>query len=322
MKFNFFRKKDPLEIDVEEDRTPNITFYFKLLWRKLTRLVSMNILALLQFVPLLVAFLIVLWADTTPTTTANNLAFPVVLGIDTLNETPASKLLLLINSERFNIPIASWGLTIARGVCILVFVLTFGWFNVGFTYLCRELINGRPVFIFSDLKHAIKRNAKQGFLIGLLDVVIIYVVYFNLTTLSSGSISGFVGDLSYWANLAIAIIYFFMRFYIYMIAITFDMKIKKIFKNSFIFVILGIKRNILAVLWIVFMLLLNFAIFVAFTPLGIILPFLYIVTIPTFTASYAAYPIIQRYMIDPSPYAQNNSVEDEQEECEEEEETE
>ena len=79
------------------------------------------------------------------------------------------------------------------------------------------------------------------------------------------------------------------------------MNIKKLFKNALIFVVLGIKRNLLAVVWIAVMLFINVMIMSVWFPLGLILPILYLPTFPLFTTTYAAYPIIKRYMIDPIP---------------------
>lgn len=306
MKFKLFNRNiEPEEIELEEDKTPNIQYYFKLLWRKLTRLVTINMLGVFQFVPLVVAYFVFFWADTTPSVSADGLAFPLMSGIAVINPTPGNQILLMLCSPQYNIPVASWGLNLAYAGLILLFAITFGWFNVGFTYLMRELINGRPVFIVSDLKHAIKKNARQGFWLGLLDFAVIFILYTNLTNLSSGVMFGFMGDVSYVANLAIAIIFIIMRFYIYLMAITFEMKITKIIKNAFIFVMLGIKRNLLAILWIIVLVGINFLVLSLFPPLGLLLPLFYIVTFPMFTTTYAAYPVIKRYMIDPSPYAQS-----------------
>ena len=115
----------------------------------------------------------------------------------------------------------------------------------------------------------------------------------------------------YFANLGILIIYAVMRFYIYLMLITFDIKFGKMLKNALIFVVLGLKRNVLAILWILVLLGLNFAIFMLYPPLGIALPILYVLSVTLFTTTYAAYPIIERYMI--SPY---QTTEDEIEESE------
>ncbi len=309
MKFKLFNlNKDGKGVDPNEDTTPNVSYFFKSLWRKLTKLISINLVAVLQFVPLIAALLINFWSETEPTIT--DVTFPVLSGIATMAPSPANRILWMLASVQKNIPAVSWGLRWGTYALIALFALTFGWCNVGFTYLMREMVNGRPVFIFSDLKHAIKRNFKQGFLLGLLDFLFIFILGTNIYTMGSGFSAGFLGDFFYVANVAIAIIYIIMRFYMYLMLVTFDMKIFKILKNALIFVMLGIKRNLLAILWILVMLAINFAVFSLFIPLGIIIPILYIVSFPMFTTAYAAYPIIQRYMIDASPYSEGAESEE------------
>ena len=167
----------------------------------------------------------------------------------------------------------------------------------------REMVNGNPVFIFSDMKHAIKRNFKQGLLFGLLDFALIAILFVDITYLGS-SPSGFYADFMYVAVIAISIIYFIMRFYLYLMLITFNMNVKKLFKNAIIFVVLGIKRNILAILWMIAMVFINIIIFSLLPPLGIIFPILYFPAFPLFTITYAAYPIIKKFMIDPVPQSE------------------
>ena len=81
--------------------------------------------------------------------------------------------------------------------------------------------------------------------------------------------------------------------------ITFDIKTIKIFKNALIFVPLGIKRNALAIVWVIAIVGINVLLCILYLPLGIVLPLLYVLSVPSFTTAYAAYPIIQKYMIDP-----------------------
>ena len=126
---------------------------------------------------------------------------------------------------------------------------------------------------------------------GLIDIIIIGVLVFDFFNMPN--------NIIYFLILGVAVIYFIMRFYLYLMLITFDMKITKMFKNALIFVVLGVKRNLLAILWLIVMMALNFAIFVLYMPLGIALPILYFFSFSTFTTAYAAYPVIQKYMIDP-----------------------
>ena len=308
--FNF--KKDRPEILFAEDTTPNIKYYFKLLWRKFTKLMSINLLAILQFLPLIVGFFVYFWAETKPTITST--MFPVMQGIADipldgadveLAVEPLNQLMLSVSSIQYRIPHETWTMFLVIVGLFVLFVVSFGILNVGFTYLMREMINGNPVFIFSDMKHAIKRNFKQGLLFGLIDAALIIILIVDFSYLNSLP-SGFFGDFMYVGVIAIGLIYFVMRFYSYMMLITFDMKIRKIFKNALIFVMLGIKRNIMAILWIVALLVINFYVFVLFQPLGIILPILYMPAVPMFTTAYAAYPVIKKYMIDPVPQESEN----------------
>lgn len=294
----FNLKRNTVEIEIPEDTTPNIKYFFKLIRRKFSRLVSINLLAIFQFAPLLAAFLIYFWADTTPTIT--NPMYPVLQGAITLGEAyPADYVTLFLSSIQLNMPYISITTIIIIGLLILLFALTFGLWNVGLSYLMRELVTGNPVFIFSDMKHAIKRNFKQGFLFGILDFIICAVFIVDILSMKSIPAS-FIGDVMAILIVAIAVIYIIMRFYLYLMLITFDMSIKKIFKNALIFVPLGIKRSLLAILWIIVMLVINVLIMILYFPLGIALPILYLPAFPMFTATYAAYPTIKKYMIDPN----------------------
>ena len=110
-------------------------------------------------------------------------------------------------------------------------------------------------------------------------------------------------DVCYWAVLAIGILYFFMRFYIYLMMITFELSIRKILKNALIFTALGIKRNLMGALGIVGLTAVNVVLFFALININIaiplILPVIYYLSFTAFTSAYAAYPVIERYMITP-----------------------
>ena len=101
-----------------------------------------------------------------------------------------------------------------------------------------------------------------------------------------------------------------MRFYLYQLLITFELKNFKILKNALIFSILGIKRNIMALLGFVLLLALHIFLIILFLPIGIsiplVLPFVYILALFGFISTYAAYPIIDRYMIQPYEASQKS----------------
>jgi len=214
-------------------------------------------------------------------------------------------------SIQMGLPVFSPAVTWTVLVLFLILIVTWGWQNVGATYILRGLVRGDAVFTFSDFFYAIKKNLKQGFILGLIDFAVIatlvvdFIFFYNKT-------GAFGFDFMYFMIFALAIIYFIMRFYIYLLLVTFDLKTFKIIKNALIFSILGIKRNILAFLGIIFLAVIHIALTILLLPLGIslplILPVVYAMATTAFMSAYAAYPIIDKYMI--APYAEEKDDEE------------
>ena len=99
-----------------------------------------------------------------------------------------------------------------------------------------------------------------------------------------------------------------MRFYAYTIMITFDLSIRKILKNSFIFAFVGFKRNIVALLGIFVVAAINYMLVGVLLPAAIMLPVIITISLCSFIAIYASYPVIKKYMIDPYYPEQTNQV--------------
>ena len=317
----FHKNRDDLrEIREPEDTTPNLKRFFKLLGRKLWTLVSVNLMMLPIILPVFLAIFLYLGIDKTPS--ANNPIFAQLYGANMISPSPESGFLMDLFGAQFMIPAYhSTATYVGIGICALFLVVTFGWQNIGIAYILRSLVRGDPVFIFSDYFYAIKRNWKQGFFLGLLDFSIIFLLVFDFMYLW-GQTGSFGADLMFWGVSALAILYFFMRFYIYLLQITFHLSIRKILKNALIFTTLGIKRNLMAVLGMAILtafavaLMALFVMMFGFNGLAIpvILPFFYYLAVNAFMSTYAAYPIIDRYMI--APY-QKVEGDDEYEEDEE-----
>ena len=147
---------------------------------------------------------------------------------------------------------------------------------------------------------------------GLIDISFIAVLGIDFIFFYQQTGKAFGTDFMYFVIFALAIIYFIMRFFVYLLIITFDMKNFKVIKNSFIFSILGIKRNILALLGIVLLIALHIfiTIYLITGPFGfvIILPLVYIFATTAFMACYAAYPTIDKYLI--VPYTKPENTDD------------
>ena len=254
------------------------------------------------------------------TPVSGEVLFPQLLGANAVASTPTTTLLFDLFGAQQNIPIFTTWTYIGMGICIALLVITWGWQNVGAAYIVRNMVRGEPVFIWSDYFYAIKRNLKQGFFLGLIDAVVIFTLGFDISYFW-GRGGTFTLDFGFYVTIALIIIYFLMRFYIYLLLVTFDLSIYKILKNALIFSMLGFKRNFMGVLGIALitgfhLLLIPLLITTPLSGLPIILPFLWYMAVVTFTSAYAAYPIIDRYMI--APYANQLKEAEETEEAVEE----
>ncbi len=304
-KFKLFSKKEkkditPEEVEAERNGPKGIKLFFKLLKRNFGSLISLNLMMLFMVIPLLAAFYVYLQGDTTPSVTSP--VYATLHGADLIIGTPATELLKNTFSTRLMLPVHnSVVYPVIIGIIALL-ALTWGWQNVGSTYILRSIVRSEPVYIWSDYFYAIKKNLKQGFIFGIIDFVIIAVLTFDIMWFS-GNTGSFAQDLMYFCTVGLALLYVFMRFYLYIMLITFDLSYWKLLKNALIFTTIGIKRNIVGGLGIVFMAALNIALIIFFMPMGVavplILPLFYFMSFSSFISVYTAYPSIQKYMIDP-----------------------
>ncbi len=300
-----FKFLDPMRdgkgVEKGEDTRPTLRRFFKLWGRKWWRLVTVNLIMLVQVIPL-VACIFLYFAGPKMATQYSPL-YPALLGAQTALPTSAGMTLfnsaagLLHQSPIFN----SWAHWVMAALIVFQLV-TYGWQKVGSTYILRNMVRGDGVFIISDFFYAIRRNRRQGFVMGLIDCLAIGALAFDFMYFYNAPPTG-MNNFMYVMILALALIYGIMRFYTYLMLVTFDMKLGKIFKNALIFTALGIKRNIMALLGMAAMTAVFVALIFLLIPIKVyaimLIPVLCILAFSGFMYTYAAYPIIQRYMIDP-----------------------
>ena len=312
-RWSFMWNREREDILEAEDTTPTLKYFFKLFGRRFPRLLTLNLMMVVQVLPLLAALLIYMWSDTTPTQSSN--LFAPLYGVSLISNAPSvSVWLSTLNIQTF-VPIQTMPNIIAYIVLFVIAAGTWGFQQVGATYNLRSMVRHEPVYLWSDYFYAIKRNWKQALIVGIIDCTVLFLLVFDYLYfyMITGS---FAIDFMFFIIFALLILYFIMRFYIYLLLITFDLKTLKIFKNALIFSVLGIKRNIMAFLGIILMIVLNLLLIVGGLSIGlaapVILPFFYLLGFSGFMSAYAAYPVIKKYMIDPYGYddPQNDSEDD------------
>ena len=214
--------------------------------------------------------------------------------------TPSSMLLYSLEGLGSSILVNSTLTYVFYGISALA-LFTFGPINVGTAYILRNIAMGEPVFVWSDFWYAVKRNWKQALPFGIIDGIIICVLGFNIyTTLTAGD---FLTSMMFWANVVLVMLYFSMRCYIYVQMLTFKLSVFKILKNSLIFSLLGLKRNLLALLGnallILFELAFLFGLGGILLPLAVALPLAIMFAAMAYMKVFAAYFRIKEIMIDP-----------------------
>lgn len=303
------RLLDPMRdgpgVEKGEDTAPTLRYFFKLFGRKFWKLVSLNLIMLVQVIPLGVCLFAFFSGPTTPTQ-----YFPLyapLLGAQTAAPTTFGQTLLNLSSGLFSISTYNTPIYWIIGAMALFQLVTYGWQKAGTIYILRSLVRGDGVFLISDYFYGIRKNLRQGFLLGLIDCIVLFALGFDFYYFYSMPPS-LINNVMYGVIVALVVLWGIMRFYTYLMMVTFDMKISKILKNALIFTALGVKRNLMALLGIALLTALFGAfvvvcltVWTVLIPLAIILPVLCYLAFVGFAYTYAAWPVIKRYMIDPVP---------------------
>ena len=278
---------------------PSFVNFFKLTWRKLWKLMSVNLIYVFGNFPLL--FLLVYIGKFTQieATAPHYPVFSSIYGAATATPSPVTATLVGIYGRTSAVfvdtPLSK---VFLYGAFLVVF--TFGIVNVGCTRILRSMVREEPIFFRQDFFETIKKNIKQALIFGALDCLICAALVFDIVWFNANSAA--VGGMMTFFLIAIwgiLVLYAMMRMYVYLMMITFDLSIPKLLKNALLFTTLGIKRNILALLGSVVVWVLCYTLITIAFPIGltafILLPF----SLSAFMGAYAAYPKIKEVMIDP-----------------------
>ncbi len=209
---------------------------------------------------------------------------------------PVSAALMGVHGVQAEVSMMTTATKIFFGLTLLI-VFTFGIVNACIAYVMRNIVKGDSTTLISDIKYCIKRNWKQALLLGIIDLIMIVVIAFDVLFFLGGS--GGLGSFLFGAMLVVAMLYIMMRSYMYVLLVTFDLPIRKILKNSFIFSLLGFKRNVVAFLGGALVWVLDYMLMTVIFPVGLVLPVIFLVSFTMFMGIYAAYPKIKEIMIDP-----------------------
>ncbi len=270
--FNFNRKSVTPETDNRQKR--GIVKYFEIVFTKFSKLVLLNLIYVICLFPALCGLITMIGG--------------LINNPEIVDQMYFLKFFYIITDRvvRFSPPLAI-GL-------FIISALAYGPLTAGLTYCVRNLVTGRHIWI-SDLFSRAKSNLKQGLALGIIDIFVL----FSMLLYVSADLSALQGTTLVMykilkiVSIIISIIYVWVRFYTYAIAVTFELPLRDIFKNAFIFLVLGFFRNILAFV-VSFVIVTSF---VTVQIIDIILMGVLMFAIARFSAVFCTYPIIDKYML-------------------------
>ncbi len=174
-------------------------------------------------------------------------------------------------------------------------VVTFGPATAALTSMMRNIYLEKPQFIFHDFWQAFKKNFKQSFVIGIVDIAIIGLTIFTFMFFTTSI------DMEddYWFYFALAmaaqVIFQLINFYIYPQIVALNLNMPSIIKNSVILAFVNIKGNLIALAVVIAYALLTMFFPIVMLVVSAVFPFAFMALVDT----YCCYPAIQKLIINP-----------------------
>ena len=239
--------------------------FFEIIWNQASKLVLANIVYSVAMLPLLVG----LW-----------LTFELNFDVNSP---------FIINFYHNKIDIL--------GVVLLVLSIFVSFpATTGFTYILRNIQRRQHAWIWHDFIKHTKANYWHGVKNGVVTLVAYFVFIFAYNVYSADLMG--MGALSFalkYMMILFTIIFTWMQFYVNTMIVTFELKMRDIYKNALIFAIAKLPMNIFvsAVCVVIFALILLIPIRI----IAFILTFFIWYALFGFIVVFAVYPSIDKFMI-------------------------
>ena len=213
-------------------------------------------------------------------------------------------------------------------------IVTKGWADAGLTFITRNFSREKHAFIKEDFFETIKKNRKNALTIGILNLIVTGILFYNLVSLIPVMIPGLyalVGvaqedipaarELGIVESIILAlslmgyVTFTWMKYYIPFLMITFKLNVKQIYKNAFLFAGSNMKVNLMisAILLVLYGLMVGVVVLFPNTYVLVIVLALGVSVVPAFRSfliQYSIFPAIKRLIID--PYYKENPDADKQ----------
>lgn len=279
--FRNYNKPGP-GIDKDAPQKKALFRFLELLSRKSMRLIGLNILYFIVLLPVIVCLYVNVYS----------MVFTIIgLSPESIETLPPML--------DFCAVLYSYIPSVLHIPLLVISLLLYGPATMGLTYMFRNFVREQHTWI-NDFFVKARENWKQGLFFGILDIIATVVLVFNWNYGSMWTGEGTVDILVTvvrWISLLTYTVYFFMRFYTYQLAVTVRLPIRGILKNSAIFAILGLWRNLLATALI---LVIAFVSVMVNPLIDIVMLPLIMFSLCGLIAVFTTYPIIAKHVLEPA----------------------
>jgi len=228
IKMGIFRSYDKPGPGIDKDapKKKGLFLYLELLKRKFGRLMQASMLLFLCSIPMLMILSFIVFGFTTGAVES------VTAGLETEQAAEIQRIALTFFTTL---------------ICVL---WGSGPASAGFAYITRCFTREEHSWILSDFFQRMKENFKQGMVVSVVDILLLIfggnAVYFYFSKAQhSGAV---IWMILCYLSCMMLIIYTFMHMYIYQIMVTYECKIKELYKNSLILALGKAPMNLILVI--------------------------------------------------------------------------
>lgn len=293
---------------IDKNAPPKKAFfrYWELLWRKRFKLIQANLLYFAFNLVVLLVVLAILYVLFSLSLTLTGTDIDSLAGSDLYVDTFYRMIILV------------------AFMCTSIPIFTMGPVRAGLSYLTKSFVKEEPVFTWTDFSTKMRSNKKLGFKVGLINGIVGFfllldaVVYMVMLNDTSGIFANVPVILLFIAALFIIFgfaLFFMMNLYIYPMIVTFNITLKQLYKNAFIFAMIRWLPNLLILIWDLAIIAIPL-LFIPGTMSFYITIALYVFITPALidvTNTFYTYPTIKKFMID-NPVADKSEKKKEQKE--------
>lgn len=198
--FNF--DKPGPGVDKNAPKKKGVALFFELLWRYLGKLMLANILYFIVSLPVLAIYAVIVsnfFGNLLP---------------ETVSSVGFTQMVVILTT----LVAVLWGTGPA---------------SCGYTYVLRNFAREEHTFVTSDFFEKIKENFWRGLVFVIMDVLALVLFSFGILVYRELSEKmGGMFTVCYIATISMLVIYTIMHFYLYEMEVTFQNKIRIIYKNS------------------------------------------------------------------------------------------